>query len=320
MNKIIYKEISFDNIFREYQTDVILLVTATDLETSSTHKKLNPAPNHNNIINVSEGNLTYYFAKFGHYKVVHVQSGMGSVSRDSSIMTVTEAIEKLHPKLVIMIGVAFGIDDKKQNIGDVLVSEAILPYNFKKAGKNETVHRATDAPADKMLVNRFKNIRTWEYLLPNNKKASIYCTHILSGEELIDNKLHRDKLLKKFPTAKGGEMEGAGIYAACDGKLPWILVKGICDFADGNKSKKKKQFQNVAINSALSACLEVFSSKTSFKDFSVLAIEESTEESFEPIINVNEFLFDIYDSTKEKFYIVRDEDPDFQKKLIQYGI
>ncbi|MBK8342206.1 MAG: hypothetical protein IPL12_02105 [Bacteroidetes bacterium] len=38
-------------------------------------------------------------------------------------------------------------------------------------------------------------------------------------------------------------MEGAGIVSVCDGKLQWIIVKGICDFADGNKADNKEKIK-----------------------------------------------------------------------------
>lgn len=36
-------------------------------------------------------------------------------------------------------------------------------------------------------------------------------------------------------------MEGIGLASACDGKVGWILVKGILDFADGKKSEDKNK-------------------------------------------------------------------------------
>jgi len=54
-------------------------------------------------------------------------------------------------------------------------------------------------------------------------------------------------LISLHPTVKGGEMEGAGISAACASKNKnWIIVKGICDFADGNKDVDKDKNQIIA--------------------------------------------------------------------------
>ena len=63
----------------------------------------------------------------------------------------------------------------------------------------------------------------------------------LSGEKLVDNLDFRDQLLNLEPEAIGGEMEGAGLYVACqDKKVDWILVKAVCDWADGQKGKRQR--------------------------------------------------------------------------------
>ena len=59
---------------------------------------------------------------------------------------------------------------------------------------------------------------------------------MLSGEKLIDSGGFKQTLLDQFPTAIGGEMEGAGLWASADrAKTDWLLVKGVCDWADGEK-------------------------------------------------------------------------------------
>ena len=70
---------------------------------------------------------------------------------------------------------------------------------------------------------------------------------VLTGEKLVDNKDYREQLREFEPEAIGGEMEGAGLYVACqDAKTDWILVKAICDWADGNKSVGKDARQEAA--------------------------------------------------------------------------
>lgn len=196
--------------------------------------------------------MTYYFGILGKYQVAHVQCNMGSISRDSSTKTVTTALGILKSKIDLMVGIAFGIDKVKQKIGDVLVSESIIPYNPKRVGKDRTICRGIETPASKKLVSRFRSIKaTWSIFLEDGNKADLILTRLLSGEELINNLEYRDELISKNPNSKGGEMEGAGISAACDGKADWILVKGICDFADGKKGTNKKIGQTTAINAAL---------------------------------------------------------------------
>ncbi|MFB3154300.1 MAG: NB-ARC domain-containing protein, partial [Candidatus Acidiferrales bacterium] len=58
------------------------------------------------------------------------------------------------------------------------------------------------------------------------------------------------------PEAIGGEMEGAGLYVSChDENVDWILVKAICDWADGHKAEDKKARQQTAAHNAASFVL-----------------------------------------------------------------
>ncbi len=321
MNKSNYLEIECKNIEHLFNGNLILIVTATDLETNVTHQKIKPLDGYDKILKVFEGDLTYYFGMLGNYNIAHVQSSMGSLSRDSSIMTVSTAIKKLEAKIVVMVGIAFGVDGAKQNIGDVLISESIIPYNSKRVGKNGTVQRGIEAPSSKILLNRFKNIKTtWEYVISDGIKAKLIPTRLLSGEELVDNLEHRNKLIEDNPDSKGGEMEGAGVYAACDGKADWIVVKGICDFADGEKGTDKINKQTIAINSALSVCLEIFNSSSVFRELKVLPVESGQVDILKKDLNINAVLFDIYDTDKEAFYIERDQDERFNKVVAQFGV
>lgn len=46
-------------------------------------------------------------------------------------------------------------------------------------------------------------------------------------------------------------MEGAGLYVSCnEHKVDWIIVKSICDFADGNKGENKAERQELAAKNA----------------------------------------------------------------------
>lgn len=315
-----YEEIGIDELKKKVQNNIALIVTATDTETEATHKKLAPLNGFSNILQTYDEANTYYCGIFGKYKVVHVQSNMGAIGRDSAIITISNAIRTLSPKFVIMIGIAFGINDKKQKIGDVLVADGILPYDNKRVGKI-TIQRGQQAPTSKILLNRFKSIKTWQYLINDSVLAEKIITPLLSGEELIDNINRRNELVKEFPTSKGGEMEGAGLFAACDGSVDWIIVKGICDFADGNKGQNKKQNQEIAINSALSLCLELFNSSYAFSALGLSPLEIKAELSCPYNHHLaDEILFEVYNKSNEKYYVIREQDNIFSKILEQYCV
>ncbi len=318
-----YEEKEFEKLIVSCSNMDLLIVTTTDIETLSLHTTLTPLKTYSSLLRVYHGSQTYFVGQFGAYNAIHVQCGMGSVSRDSSLSTVSEAIKTWKPKVTLMLGIAFGIDETKQKIGDVLVSEGIIPYDFKKVSEKETYQRSLSAPANKILVNRFKNLRTWEYLLPSDDKSKQFVGPLLSGEELIDKKGHRDKLKEENPTSIGGEMEGAGLYAACDDNCAWIIVKGICDFADGKKDTNKDSNQEIAASVAVSICLEVFSSKTAFNTLGLEPVEVEMNSSNPELISGKEasaILFDIYDITKEHYYIERTIDKTVINCLNHYSI
>jgi nucleoside phosphorylase len=68
----------------------------------------------------------------------------------------------------------------------------------------------------------------------NWDQAKVHFGLILTGEKLVDNIDFRNQLGQFEPEAVGGEIEGAGLYVACqDKKVDWILVKAIRDWLMG---------------------------------------------------------------------------------------
>lgn len=81
---------------------------------------------------------------------------------------------------------------------------------------------------------------------------------LLSGDKLINNRQFRDALLKLEPEALGGEMEGAGVYAAAQSfHTDWIIIKAICDWADGKKDEHKKERRDEAARNAVAFTFHV---------------------------------------------------------------
>jgi nucleoside phosphorylase len=265
-----FQEKSYQDISHLIESGLILLVTATKTETLALLQKLKPINGETAIIEVKHSG-TYFIGKFGHYTVAHVECGdMGSSTLMGSNTTVLKAIDSIKPKFVLMLGIAFGVEPDKQNIGDVLVSKSIISYELQRVSKDEIIHRGFQPPASNYLRDCFNNIKDWHYELPNGQLAQLEPCAILSGEKLIDNIDYRKQLQEHFPTAKGGEMEGTGLAAACHEKTTqWILVKAICDFADGEKNKGKEENQALAIDAALSACLHVFNKQYIFENLGI---------------------------------------------------
>ncbi len=206
---------------------------------------------------------TYYHGSFGNYNVVYIHINEQGVHNPASMPLVSGLIQKLKPVAVVMVGIAFGANEKKQKIGDVLVSKYILPYDSLKFLEKSTQYKEIPKEVGFQLLNAFSNSDSWEYDLKDSNKSTVFVGAMLTGSRLINNYEYRTKLLADFKKYKpiGGEMEAYGIYSGCklNGVLEWIIVKGICDWGYKKNNPNKENYQKTAAHAAVNYCLHVFS-------------------------------------------------------------
>jgi formylglycine-generating enzyme required for sulfatase activity/nucleoside phosphorylase len=212
------------------QSDSILIVTVTKVEAQAV---LRAFSQNAKWTRENFGGKFYYFLGFhGNAPVCMVQSEMGTATPGGSLLTVHQAIQDLHPQAIIMCGIAFGLRPDKQKLGDILVSRQLQYYESQKVDlERGQIPRGDRVTSAERLIDRFRSSDVeWQ-------GASTHFGLVLSGEKLVNDPSFRKWLLKAEPEAIGGEMEGAGLYvAARDAKVDWILVKAICDWADGSKN------------------------------------------------------------------------------------
>ena len=235
----------------------VLLVTATDVETLAVldWAKANNRKENNRDVQPYYGDRTYYeLGTIGGAKTFMVRSETGSGGPGGSLATTKTAIEELKPWAVIAVGIAFGVNSQKQQIGDILISETMYDYGgtwrvgTDSLGQPKTISRVLHVPSSPKLLGRFRDgILAWK------EKEKIRLGPILSGPNLVDNIDYRNELLKLQPEAIGGDMEGSGLFgAAYNCNVDWIVVKAICDFADGKKHEDKEARQQEAARNAAS--------------------------------------------------------------------
>jgi nucleoside phosphorylase len=191
---------------------------------------------------------TYYNLGFiGGVPVYMVRSEMGSGTPSGSIVTV---LRDLNPQAVIMCGIAFGLQKDKQELGDILISQKLEYYESQKVDyRKGQISRGDRITASGRLLDRFRGGEIdW-------RGAKTHFGLFLSGEKLVNDPLFRDSLKKMGPEAIGGDMEGSGLYtAARDAGVEWIVVKAICDWADGSKNDN---VQSMAAHNAAQFVLHV---------------------------------------------------------------
>lgn len=266
----------------------LLLVTVNDIETKTLAHELTPLDGYIDTFIAYNKNNTYHIGKFGAYNAIHVQSDMGSMNRDAVMTTVANAIRMWSPKAIIMIGVAWGMNNQKQKIGDVLVSKKIIQYESVKIKNGSNIHRGAEPDAGAILVDRFKSCLDWEHKAIDGFSQKFIGT-LLSGEKLLDDKGYRDKLYKQFPEAIGGDMEGAGLatIASSNNINEWIVVKGICDWGYDKQTEQKDHYQQIAMDAAISLCKTVFCDDSVLEG--LLSVERKQKKNENAILRINAY-------------------------------
>lgn len=225
----------------------LLLLTATAVERDAVLKALTPLDKSDCLAKVFHGNNTYFLGRFGAYVAALCMSEMGSIGRDASYAVASDSLRLWKPAATIVVGIAFGRDREKQKIGDVLVADRIISYEPERLGSDSAISRGQHFQSSAALLNRFRNVTDWQFVNPRGVPCDIHFGPVLSGEKLVDDPDFKNGLFDKFGHAIGGEMEGAGVASCAERqKRDWIIVKGICDWADGEKTNHHQGFAAAA--------------------------------------------------------------------------
>ena len=223
----------------------LLLVTVTKVESRAVLAAFQQATGREAQTLRLDDRIYFDLGQINGASVCLVQSEMGAAGLGAALQTVGKGIAALSPEAVIMVGIAFGMSPDWQAIGDILVSENLRPYELQRVGATQVIPRGDRPHASSTLLNLLKSADLrWE-------GPTVRFGVVLTGEKLVDNANFLEQLRSLEPEAIGGEMEGAGLYAACqDQHVDWILVKAICDWADGNKEADRAARQRTAASNA----------------------------------------------------------------------
>ncbi|GLC79668.1 5'-methylthioadenosine/S-adenosylhomocysteine nucleosidase family protein [Lacrimispora brassicae] len=163
-----------------------------------------------------------------------VQSQMGAVGSGAMNNTIHVVCEVLNPEKIILGGIAFGANNKKQNIGDILVSKQIWNYESAKVTNEVIIDRGDKISASSYLLQLFNSTAI------NYEKADVRFGVIASGEKLVNSKELIQDLRNREPEFIGGDMEAAGLVSVCqDKRVDWIVVKAICDWGFNKKDTEQ---------------------------------------------------------------------------------
>jgi WD40 repeat protein/nucleoside phosphorylase len=230
---------------------IIVLITFNEHETAAVLKQFHPQgePVKHPITGAACNRLGVH----GGMEIIHCVSKQGEDEAQNICHTV---IQGLRPKAIVGVGIAFGVNPGKQKIGDVLIPQDIQGYDLARVSTHLIEPRGPRPLCSSLLFQRFNHIdqscRTYQQSCPSWPK--IHTGTILSGSKLVDNLDYRTSLQQLASNIIGGEMEAIGIQVAADNnKVDWIIIKAICDWADGNKNTdtKDRDQKTAAENAAM---------------------------------------------------------------------
>lgn len=201
----------------------------------------------------TRGDVTYtLLGEVAGLHLVHTISEMGSGGVGAAQQRSREAIEHWSPVALVAVGIAFGMDETRQAIGDVLVATQVQDYELGRLNYDGTLTPRGDRPhSSDTLTNRLRQADTTHRCAePDWPKVRFGL--MLSGQKLVDNLDYRNSLRAQFGETIGGEMEAQGVYvSATAAKVDWAIVKGICDWGHAKNSGEKDAWQKAAARNAV---------------------------------------------------------------------
>ena len=239
-------EITAHKLSRYQDNGVFLIVTANKYECEALeeyYKGQNLVSRYK--IKGITANVFAVCAHLGRYNIMHLHlPNQGSTRKYSSTDLLLLLNEQISFRAVFLAGIAFGIDPDKQNIGDILLSEQVLPYEVVKVNEDQTENRNKPVVVDSRIVEICRSATdSWRH----NYKTAVHIGAVLTGEKLVNSPRFKKEILQLFEKYKdlqivGGEMEGTGACISLIGRTDFIIVKAICDWGEKkNEHKEERQ-------------------------------------------------------------------------------
>ncbi|MEV0165866.1 phosphorylase family protein [Nonomuraea fuscirosea] len=166
-------------------------------------------------------------------RVLVAQTQAGTVAPGGAGFGAQELIERLNPDYLLLTGICYGLREKEQQLGDVLVCTQLRVMDHKKIveyepGQPVEIMRGDRVAPSVTLLDRCLHARL------EQDEPKVHFGPLLSGNVLLNSPMIRARLKAAEPDGIGGEMEGLGVYgAAARKKVEWIVVKAICDWGMG---------------------------------------------------------------------------------------
>lgn len=230
----------------KYQT-AAAIVTAVEIETLAVHRLYSGWEK----VIFPRDSQEYYMTSFSRGRLVTAQQKVMGMT--AAALLCAKVIEAFRPRYLIMCGIAAGIGEGIGQIyGDILVPDVVWDYSTGKlVGHDEAEIRFGDLgflprPAsialDESVLSIIRSIQG-----KSDNEFHVHIGPMACGTSVVANhEFVNRRVLSLFSSTIGLDMEAYGVaYAAVNYSSPSptpIIIKGICDYADEEKSDQYQKF------------------------------------------------------------------------------
>lgn len=123
---------------------------------------------------------------FGNIRLFHHHSRQGNRESQRAAADIQAALQ---PRAIVAVGIAFGVEEGKQSVADVLVSKFVVDYELGKAHRDGTLSlRGTRPPASRTWLRALEQLDIRQNAsVAKTTWPKLHVGGLLSGEKLVDH-------------------------------------------------------------------------------------------------------------------------------------
>ncbi len=183
------------------------------------------------------------------YNIIHHH--VGKTGDEYTRRAINDITQFITPDYIILLGICYGLNLKKQEIGLVNISEQItgVRINFRDKPNSEEIIFEPDIEFEevpnsflfKTISTKINSMKITE--IDSDVKVRYMYGRIISANSLMSCKTVKESIVSSLQNGAkgrnyiGGEMEACGIFKAninstCVNFDNWIVIKAICDWGE----------------------------------------------------------------------------------------
>ena len=206
----------------------------------------------------------FWLGEIGTHRTIAVQTAIGGLGYDGSASSGFHHMARTRATRVICLGTAFGVGKCQQAFGDVLVAKSVFPYEDRdvvasgRCWEYSYSERATTYPSSREILKILES----QLSKAPDPGFRVMSGCLLTGHARIRCESYRNDIVRWSRNVGtghviGGEMEGLGLLSLSPKNKPnWMIVKGICDFADTQQEQEAQAHRELACKNAANFVLD----------------------------------------------------------------